>query len=114
MSDENPRSELIRLRKAQRKAEQDEIYGGFSKVERAEYDDRGKRIRQLDRQLRTTATPAENAASDQKREWNKRSETDKHQGEGRQPYRTREQDSTDTFTDALKTARPKDDNPDEP
>ena len=43
MSDENPRSELIRLRKAQRKAEQDEIYGGFSKVERAEYDDRGKR-----------------------------------------------------------------------
>ena len=43
MSDENPRSELIRLRKAQRKAEQDEIYGGFSKGERAEYDDRGKR-----------------------------------------------------------------------
>ena len=41
----------------------------------------------------------------QKRQWNKESETDTPRGESRQPYRTREQDSTNAFTDSLKTGR---------
>jgi hypothetical protein len=39
----------------------------------------------------------------QRRRWNKEAETDTPQSEARQPYRTREQDSTNAFTDSLKT-----------
>jgi Skp family chaperone for outer membrane proteins len=103
---ENPKSELARLLKEQRQARQDEVYGGFSKSERAEYDTREERIHELDTQL-LTMTSADEAASEQRREWNRTSETDTPQSEGRQPYRNREQDSTNAFTDSLKTGRTK-------
>jgi hypothetical protein len=103
---ESPKSELVRLRKRQRQARQDEVYGGFSKSERAEYDSRAERINELDAQLQTLAS-ADKAAAEQRGEWNKKSETDMPQSEGRQPYRTREQDSTDAFTDFSKTDRTK-------
>jgi hypothetical protein len=103
---ESPKSELARLRKRQRQARQDEVYGGFSKSERAEYDSRAERINELDAQLQTLAS-ADKAAAEQRGEWNKKSETDMPQSEGRQPYRTREQDSTDAFTDFSKTDRTK-------
>jgi hypothetical protein len=101
---ENPKSELARLREEQRQARLDEVYGGFSKSERAEYDIREERIHELDSQL-LTMTSADDAASEQRREWNRKSETDTAQTEGRQPYRTREHGSTNTFTDSLKTGR---------
>ena len=41
--------------------------------------------------------------SAQRHQWNKESQTDTPQNEARQPYRTREQDSTNAFTDSLKT-----------
>jgi hypothetical protein len=50
-------------------------------------------------------TSADEAASEQRREWNRKSETDTAQTEGRQSYRTREHGSTNTFTHCLKTGR---------
>jgi len=75
---ENPKTELARLREEQRQAGQDEVYGGFSKSERAAYDTRAERIRELDAQLLT------------RRERNRKSETDTPQSQGRQPYSSRE------------------------
>src|ERR1700688_5269404 len=40
-------SELMRLRKAQNKAQQNETYGGLSKQEQSEYNSRAERIHQL-------------------------------------------------------------------
>ena len=104
MALENPQSELARLRKRQRQARQDEVFGGFSKSERAEYDRRAERINELDAQLQTLAS-ADKAAAEQRGEWNKKSETDTPQSEGRQPYRMREQGSTNASTDSLRTGR---------
>jgi hypothetical protein len=42
----------------------------------------------------------------QGREWNKESETDTPQSEVRQPYRSREKDSTTPFIDSLETDHP--------
>jgi|SRR5690349_899472 len=47
---ETPQKELIRLRKEQGKARRDEVFGGFSPVERAAYDARNNRIQQLESQ----------------------------------------------------------------
>jgi hypothetical protein len=41
------------------------------------------------------------SAAEQRGEWNKKSETDTPQSEGRQLYCTREQDSTNASTDSL-------------
>ena len=101
---ESPKSELARLHNPQRQARQDEVYGGFSKSERAEYDSRAERINELDAQLQTLAS-ADKVAAEQRGEWNKKSEMDMPQSEGRQPYRTREQDSMDAFSDFSKTDR---------
>lgn len=95
-------TELARLREEQRQARQDEVYGGFSKSERAEYDTKEERIHELDSQM-LTITSAVEAASKQRREWNRKSETDTAQTEGRQPYRTREMGSTNAYTDSSKT-----------
>jgi hypothetical protein len=49
MEDETPRDELVRLIKAQRKARQDEVYGGMSNAEKAESYSRAERIRELEK-----------------------------------------------------------------
>ena len=85
-------------------ARQDEVYGGFSESERAEFDSRAKRIKELETQLKTL-TSADEVAAEQRREWNKKPETDTPQSEARQPYRNREKDSTNAFTDSLKSGR---------
>jgi hypothetical protein len=90
---EHPKSELARLRAKQWQARQDEVYGGFSESERAEYNRRAARIHELDAQL-MVVTHADEAAAEQGREWNKKSETDTPRNADRQPYRSREQDST--------------------
>ena len=48
----------------------------------------------------------ENLAA-QQRDWNKSSESDKHQDEARQSYRTRESDSADAFAEGLNLFNPK-------
>ncbi len=40
--------------------------------------------------------------ADRQKEWNKPSEEDVYQAEARQPYRSREKDSSDAFADGLK------------
>jgi hypothetical protein len=96
--DESPHSELTQLLKAQRKARENEIYGGLSKQERDEYNERAERIHELDTQLQLIAD-TEGDVAEQKREWNKESETDTPRSEARQPYGSREEDSTNAFTD---------------
>jgi hypothetical protein len=44
----NPKSELARLRTEQYKTRQDEVFGGLSHAERAEYDSRKERIHDLE------------------------------------------------------------------
>jgi hypothetical protein len=106
MEDQNPHSELIRLRRQQHRTLQNEVYGGLSTAERTEYNRRAKRIHELDAQLQLTA-PADGDAAEERREWKKKPETDTPQNEARQPYRTREEDSTNAFTDSLKEGRTK-------
>jgi hypothetical protein len=48
MGKENPQSELARLEKEQHKAKQDEVFGGFSAAERAEYNRNSERIHALE------------------------------------------------------------------
>jgi len=51
MANQSLQSELTRLRKQQAKAQQDEVFGGFSLAERAEYDARTNRIHDLEVEL---------------------------------------------------------------
>ena len=83
VAEENPKSELARLRKKQLQAQQDEVYGGFSKSKRAEYYSRAERINELELQLQTLAS-ADKGAAKHRGEWNKKSETDTPQS-GRSP-----------------------------
>jgi hypothetical protein len=104
MVKETLQSEMIRLRKEQTLARQHEVYGGLSPAERIEYDDRAKRIKELDEQLKAIAV-VEDAAAQRRHDWNQLSETDTPQSEARQPYRSREKDSTKEYTESLKTVR---------
>jgi len=49
MVDETPHDELMRLRETQPKALQNEVYGGLSHAEKAEYNRRAERIRELEK-----------------------------------------------------------------
>jgi hypothetical protein len=53
LAEEDPRCELGRLLKEQYKTRQDELYGGLSRDERAEYDAKAERIDELKKQLET-------------------------------------------------------------
>ena len=99
MAEETPQSEVTRLRKAQGLARQHEVYGGFSSSERIEYDKRAKRIKELEAQLETEAV-ADNATALRRRDWNLMAETDTPQSEVRQPYRSREKDSTNAHSNS--------------
>ena len=106
MAKEKPESELNRLRTEQRKTRQDEVFGGLSPAELAAYDGKTKRIDELETALAATADAKktrQHASADQRREWNKESETDTPHGEARQPYRGRETSSADSSKDATKT-----------
>jgi hypothetical protein len=80
-----PESELEQLRKKQRIMRQNEIFGGLTKAERAEYNARARRIGELELELSINAAKAE-----RERQWNGKSETDTPQIEARQSYRDRE------------------------
>jgi hypothetical protein len=83
---ENPQAEVLRLLKELNKARQDEIFGGLSAVERADYNRKAERIGDI---LRSRFTEAE---ARQSVLWDQISETDTPQNKARQPYRDREKD----------------------
>ena len=56
MAEKNPQSELTRLRNQQLETRENEVFGGLSQAERAEYDTRTKRIHELDTQLQADAS----------------------------------------------------------
>ena len=62
MANQKLQSELTRLRKQQAKARQDEIFGGFSRAERAEYDARANRIHDVETELELHTEPTGSAA----------------------------------------------------
>ena len=55
MVQKTPQSELTRLRKDQNKARQDEVFGGLSPEERAEYNGKAERIHELESEIQASA-----------------------------------------------------------
>jgi hypothetical protein len=55
MAQEKPESELTRLRKEQNKARRDEVFGGMSPVELAEYNGKAERIHELENYFQASA-----------------------------------------------------------
>jgi len=99
---EKPESELKRLRDEQYKTRQDEVFGGLSPAERTEYNRKSKRINDLAIELTASAGAKkgpQSATAEQRRQWNKDSETDTPQDKAHQPYRNRERDSANRSAD---------------
>jgi hypothetical protein len=97
MAKEKPESELKRLRTEQEKIRRDEVFGGLSPAERAAYNRKSDRIHELESEIQAGAVAEKSsqfAKAEQRRQWNKGSDTDTPQDEARQPYRSREEDST--------------------
>jgi hypothetical protein len=98
-------AELKRLLKERHKARQDEVFGGFSPEGKAD------RIHALESEIQASAVAKKSSLSakaEQKRQWNKESETDTPQAEAHQPYRSREKGSTDCSSDSRgQRAKPK-------
>jgi hypothetical protein len=68
---EQPESELKRLRHEQRKTRQDEVFGGLSPVEEAEYNGKAKRVHDLESKIQATAfAKSSSAESEQSCYWN--------------------------------------------
>jgi len=102
MSKEKPELELNRLRTELGRTRQDEIFGGLSTAELAEYNRKAERIHELLGEIHVSAIAERSSGAtkaEQKRQWSKDPETDAHQGETHQPYRSREKDSADSSTD---------------
>jgi hypothetical protein len=55
MTEENPQSELTRLRKEQNKARDDEVFGGLSPAELVVYNGKAKRIHELENYFQASA-----------------------------------------------------------
>lgn len=93
MTDEKLQSELRRLNTLQSRARQDEVFGGFSRAQRIEYNKRERRIHDLETELQAGADSEQSgmtAGADQRREWNKSPETENPQSAAPQSYRSRE------------------------
>ena len=80
---ESPQAELARLGKEQTKARQDEVFGGLSPAERAEYDGNAKRINELEIAL-TASLGAKKSSQSAKAE----SQMDIPQAEAHPPCRS--------------------------
>jgi hypothetical protein len=60
---EKPESELTRLREEQKKAQQDEVFGGLSLAERAAYNEKTNRINALEIELAASALARKSSQS---------------------------------------------------
>ena len=96
MEEESPSTELERLRERRLVIRRNEVYGGLSKAERAEYEAVARRIDAL---IKAIALFDRAQAAETRVE---SPETDTPQNGARQPYRSREKDSTTAFVDAVK------------
>jgi hypothetical protein len=102
MAKENREFELKRLRDEVEKAHEDEVFGGLSTAERAEYDRKIRRINELEIEQSMSAVAEKKSQSSkakQRSHWNRRSDTDIPQGKAQQPYASREKDSANAFAD---------------
>ena len=73
MLEEKPQSELTRLRKEQNKARHDEVFGGLSSAELAEYNGKADRIHELESKIQASAVAKKSFQSgkaEQSRQWN--------------------------------------------
>lgn len=102
MPTEQPEAELARLKKEQEKARKDEIFGGLSVSERQEYDARHRRIKALQASVIELSDVGD---ARQQFAWAQTSETDTHQREAHQSYRSGEQDSSEAYTDSKAESR---------
>jgi hypothetical protein len=95
--------ELRTLRAEQATTRRNEVFGGLSPAERADYNQKSDRIHALESEIfaNSVATASSGSAkAEQRRSWNKQSETDTARGGARQSYRSRESDSTGDSTDS--------------
>jgi hypothetical protein len=102
MPKEKPEFELNRLRAELSRARQEEVFGGLSPSELAEYNRKSERVHKLAGEIHMGAIFEKSSGAaqiEQQRQWNKDPETDTPQAEAHQPYRSREKDSTDSSTD---------------
>jgi hypothetical protein len=84
MAQEDPESEVARLREEQSKTRRNEVYGGLSRAERAEYNRQAERIHVLERTIQARAVAeksSQSAKAEQRRQWKEESETDTPQAE---------------------------------
>ena len=89
MERESPQAEVLRLLREQYQSRQDEVFGGLSAVERAEYNRKTARINELETSLGENSFRSRSAEAKTKRseQWDLTSETDTPQSRARQPYR---------------------------
>jgi hypothetical protein len=105
MAKEKSESELKRLRTEQNKTRQDEVFGGLSPAERAEYEGKSERIHELESEIQASAVAekrSQSAKAEQKRQWNKEPETDTPQAEAHQPTAAEKKIRRTALTDSRK------------
>jgi hypothetical protein len=109
MDRETPQVEVLRLLRELHKILQDEIFGGLSLAERADYDRKANRISELELLLETTSLSFfSEPNSNNSGAWDKISETGTPRSLARRPYRDREKDSRDPQAES---ESPKNSNP---
>jgi hypothetical protein len=107
MDRETPQAEVLRLLKELHKTRQNEIFGGLSVTEWAEYHRKANRISELELLLETSSLSLfTEPNSNRIGAWNKMSETDAPQTLARQPYRDRELDSRDSQAESDTPEKP--------
>jgi hypothetical protein len=102
MPKEKPELELNRLRAELCRTRQEEVFGGLSPSELAEYNQKSERINKLAGEIHRVAIFEKSSGAaqiEQQRQWDKDPETDTPQAEAHQPYRSREKASKDSSTD---------------
>jgi len=102
MPKEKPEFELSRLRAELSRTRQEEVFGGLSPSELAEYNRKSERIHKLAGEIHMVAIFEESSGAaqiEQQCQWNRDPETDTPQAEAHQPYRSREKDSKNSSTD---------------
>jgi hypothetical protein len=111
MEHETPQTEVIRLIREQNRTREDEVFGGLSPVERAEYNKKSQRINDLEILLRCNSVLRKAPAFDvahakqQTTQWTKAPEVDLPQEDARQPYDSREKDASQAATRSPKKKR---------
>ena len=73
MVETKPHSELRLLRNEQKKARQDDVFGGLSPAERAEYNGKAERIHKLESEIQESTVAEKRlqfAKSEESNQWN--------------------------------------------